>query len=83
MLVQNKNNKYCKHSIIHNGECCCNCKNKYTLFINNVPLRFVCLIKENNEDYAMTLRGSIGHGLCEMYQSVDSKDTNFEDLYIE
>ena len=83
MLVKNTNNKSCKHSIMHNGECCCNCKHRYTLFVNNVPLRFVCLIKEEGNTFGMTLRGSRGHDLCEMYENVDSKDIVFKNLYIE
>ena len=50
MLVPNKNtNKQCTHYKHEKYLCCCTCRYRYTLMIDNVPLRFICMNKDISE----------------------------------
>lgn len=70
MLFRNANSKSCRHSI-DEGDCCCNCAHKYTMFSNGFPCGQLCLIEGRTENDTMFhwLKPN-EHSLCEMHITV-------------
>lgn len=66
MIKQNYRNKRCVNSFLKDGSCCCNCINRYLLFVGGMPMKFVCRIKEGDTIVITDIRN--GHGMCEMHQ---------------
>lgn len=67
MLVANRNNKPCSLSFLDDGACCCNCKWRFTLMVDNSPIGYVC----NNKylSYVLKLKNH-GHDMCECHEFV-------------
>lgn len=69
MLIPSHINTDCRHSIVDNGDCCCNCVFRYLLTTKDgFPIRFVCKLEFPHEDSYVINLDQYGHGLCEMHQ---------------
>lgn len=67
MLIPNKNNKDC--SFGYEKDCCCNCKYRYTVVSNGLPVGYVC----KNPIYGLEMRhlyGIGGHSMCECHERI-------------
>lgn len=65
MLIPNDNIKKCEHSIVDDGACCCNCRYRFVLMVDNCPIGFVC----NNHyiNHIVKVQNN-GHGMCECHE---------------
>ena len=84
MLISSHKNKNCKYSIVDNGDCGCNCVNRYLLTSNGFPVGFVCRLMFEDSNEMMTTfidRHGWGHGICEMHLR-DGETPRAEDLDI-
>lgn len=88
MLVSSHINSNCRHSIVSNGDCCCNCIYRYLLTTKDgFPIRYVCNIPPNphrGEDGFILNLDYYGHGLCEMHQRIsEPRDPSVLKIYTE
>ena len=78
MLVRNKNSKYCFHSWAKNGECCCNCKFRYTLYVHGIPMGNYCGVnfdEEHPDNVSMLVPLSMeAHSMCEMHMLANKEE---------
>lgn len=75
MITPNHVYKDCVVTNYSNGDCCCNCVNRYLLSVKGFPIGFVCKLhfENDHDEYIMNLSWH-GHSMCEMHERAMSDD---------
>jgi hypothetical protein len=69
MLTPSYVDRDCIVTSYADGDCCCNCVNRYLLRVKGFPIGFVCKLHfyDSGEEHIMDLSWN-GHSICEMHK---------------